>query len=159
LSALDVSIQAQILNLLADLQKQQQLTYLIFSHNLAAVEHMAERVAVMYEGQICEIASREQIFSQPQHPYTQALLAASPQIHQAPTQQHKLVGDVPNRIPNQLGCSLQDRCPNAFETCRHQTPQAQQVDTGHWVACHLAADSSTCAQPRTEKGQYHDDTH
>ena len=104
LSALDVFIQAQILNLLA----QQQLTYLIFSRNLAAVEHMADRVAVMYEGPICEIASREQIFSQPQHPYTQALLAASPQLYQAPNTRHKLVGDVPNRIPSQLGCNLQD---------------------------------------------------
>lgn len=138
LSALDVSIQAQILNLLAQLQQQQQLTYLIFSHNLAAVEHMADRVAVMYEGQICEIGSREQIFNQPQHPYTQALLAASPQIYEAPNKRHKLVGDVANRIPSQQGCSLQDRCPKALETCRHQTPQAREIQAKHWLACHLA---------------------
>ncbi|MFT5930207.1 MAG: peptide/nickel transport system ATP-binding protein [Oceanospirillaceae bacterium] len=161
LSALDVSIQAQILNLLSNLQQQQQLTYLIFSHNLAAVEHMADRVAVMYEGQICEIASREQIFNQPQHPYTQALLAASPQIYQAPNTHHKLVGDVPNRIPTQQGCSLQDRCPKAFETCRHQTPQATEIVDEHWVACHLATDpKSTDPASHTpldlEKGNHHD---
>jgi|TARA_B110001469_G_scaffold35341_1_gene35496 peptide/nickel transport system ATP-binding protein len=146
LSALDVSIQAQILNLLAELQQQQQLTYLIFSHNLAAVEHMADRVAVMYEGQICEIASREQIFNQPQHPYTQALLAASPQIYTVPNHRQKLVGDVPNRIPTQQGCSLQDRCPKAFETCRHQTPIAKEVKSKHWVACHLAPNLITHTQ-------------
>ena len=136
LSALDVSIQAQILNLLSQLQQQKQLTYLIFSHNLAAVEHMADRVAVMYEGKICEIASREQIFNDPQHPYTQALMAASPQIHTPPNNNHKLVGDVPNRIPSRLGCSLQDRCPRAFEACRHQSPQLQEVVADHQVACH-----------------------
>jgi len=159
LSALDVSIQAQILNLLAELQQQQQLTYLIFSHNLAAVEHMADRVAVMYEGQICEIATRKQIFSQPQHPYTQALLAASPQIYQAPNIQHKLVGDVPNRIPTQQGCSLQDRCPKAFETCRHQTPKATEIETQHWLACHLAPNSITHTQAVLEKGNHHDNSH
>lgn len=137
LSALDVSIQAQILNLLAQLQHQQQLTYLIFSHNLAVVEHMADRVAVMYEGQICEIASRQKIFNQPLHPYTQALLTASPQIYKNPSNYQKLVGDVPNRIPTQQGCSLQDRCPKAFETCRHQNPKAKEIEPNHWLACHL----------------------
>lgn len=159
LSALDVSIQAQILNLLAQLQQQQQLTYLIFSHNLSAVEHMADRVAVMYEGQICEIATRKQIFSQPQHPYTQALLAASPQIYQAPNTLHKLVGDVPNRIPTQQGCSLQDRCPKAFETCRHQTPKATEIEPQHWLACHLAPAPLTHTQTILEKGNSHDNSH
>jgi peptide/nickel transport system ATP-binding protein len=146
LSALDVSIQAQILNLLAQLQAQQQLTYLIFSHNLAAVEHMADRVAVMYAGRVCEIASREQLFSRPQHPYTQALLAASPQIYTAPTKHHRLVGDVPNRIPLshlQQGCSLQDRCPQAIETCRHQTPKLVPLTTQHAVACHHVQQTSS----------------
>ncbi|HCH31600.1 MAG TPA: ABC transporter ATP-binding protein [Oceanospirillaceae bacterium] len=155
LSALDVSIQAQILNLLAQLQSQQQLTYLIFSHNLAAVEHMADRVAVMYDGQVCEIASREQLFSQPQHPYTQALLAASPQIYTPPSKHHRLVGDVPNRIPLrhvQHGCSLQDRCPQAFETCRHQTPQLSPLTAQHAVACHLT-------QPSVNQGSNHDPEH
>jgi peptide/nickel transport system ATP-binding protein len=164
LSALDVSIQAQILNLLAQLQQRQQLTFLIFSHNLAAVEHMADRVAVMYEGQICEIASREKIFNHPQHPYTKALLAASPQIYQAPNTHHKLVGDVPNRIPTQQGCSLQDRCPKAFETCRHQTPKSIEMTTGHWVACHLVADPTSTdpipdTQVKLEKGNHHDPSH
>ena len=155
LSALDVSIQAQILNLLAQLQSQQQLTYLIFSHNLAAVEHMADRVAVMYDGQVCEIASREQLFSQPQHPYTQALLAASPQIYPPPSKHHRLVGDVPNRIPLrhvQHGCSLQDRCPQAFEICRHQTPQLSPLTAQHAVACHLT-------QPSVNQGSSHDPEH
>jgi peptide/nickel transport system ATP-binding protein len=159
LSALDVSIQAQILNLLAQLQSQQQLTYLIFSHNLAAVEHMADRVAVMYDGQVCEIASREQLFSQPKHPYTQALLAASPKIYTLPTKRHRLVGDVPNRIPlnhEQQGCSLQDRCPKAFETCRHQAPQLTQVaakqQPQHWVACHDL-------NPTPKQGNNHDPEH
>ncbi|MBT6077412.1 MAG: ABC transporter ATP-binding protein [Oceanospirillaceae bacterium] len=155
LSALDVSIQAQILNLLAQLQSQQQLTYLIFSHNLAAVEHMADRVAVMYDGQVCEIASREQLFSQPQHPYTKALLAASPQIYTPPNKHHRLVGDVPNRIPLrhvQHGCSLQDRCPQAFETCRHQTPQLTPLTTQHAVACHHT-------QPPVSQGNSHDPEH
>ena len=155
LSALDVSIQAQILNLLAQLQSQQQLTYLIFSHNLAAVEHMADRVAVMYDGQVCEIASREQLFSQPQHPYTKALLAASPQIYTPPSKHHRLVGDVPNRIPLrhvQHGCSLQDRCPKAFETCRHQTPQLTPLTAQHAVACHLS-------QPPVNQGSSHDPEH
>jgi len=133
LSALDVSIQAQILNLLA---QQKQLTYLIFSHNLAAVEHMADRVAVMYEGKICELGSRQQIFENPQHPYTQALIEASPQIYVAPSSTCKLVGDVPDRLPRHLGCNLQGRCPKAFETCRHQTPQLIELTDHHSVACH-----------------------
>ena len=156
LSALDVSIQAQILNLLSDLQAQQQLTYLIFSHNIAAVEHMADRVAVMYEGQICEIASRKDLFSQAQHPYTKALLSASPEIYTPPTKQHRLVGDVPNRIPlkDQLaGCSLQDRCPNAIETCRHQTPTLNPYTKDHWVACHLA---QTNTPQNLATGAHHD---
>lgn len=156
LSALDVSIQAQILNLLAELQHQQQLTYLIFSHNLAAVEHMADRVAVMYEGQICEIASREQIFNQPLHPYTQALLAASPQVYKAPSNHQKLVGDVPNRIPTQQGCSLQDRCPKAFETCRHRNPLAKEIEPNHWLACHLTPNLIDPTQLDSEQGNHHD---
>lgn len=133
LSALDVSIQAQILNFLA---QQKQLTYLVFSHNLAAVKHMADRVAVMYEGRICEIGSRQQIFDNPQHPYTQALIEASPKIYIPPSNACKLVGDVPDRLPRRLGCSLQGRCPKAFENCRHQTPQLIELTGQHSVACH-----------------------
>ena len=136
LSALDVSIQAQILNLLQDTASQQGLTFLFFTHNLAVVEHIADRVAVMYEGRLCELTSRRHLFKQPRHPYTQALLEAMPQLTTNPQDGAKLLGDVPSRLQRPLGCSLQDRCPYANERCRHQVPTLFSHADGGQTACH-----------------------
>lgn len=140
ISALDVSIQAQILNLLMELQDQLKLTYLFIAHDLAAVRHISQRIIVMYLGKIVEVASYEAIYSTPQHPYTQALLSAVPipdPVVERKRRRQVLVGDIPNPINPPSGCAFHPRCPFAMEHCKTVTPQLQQTEAGHWVSCHL----------------------
>ena len=136
-SALDVSIQSQILNLLKDLQQQLGLTYLFIAHNLAVVRYICDRIGVMYLGKIVELTSTDQLFQQPLHPYTQALLSAIPEPD--PTRRHKriiLTGDVPSPINPPSGCRFHTRCPIAMEICKQKEPEFREVSGGHQVACH-----------------------
>ena len=137
-SALDVSVQAQVLNLLMDLQEEFGLSYLFVSHDLAVVEHIGHRIAVMYLGRIVELAPRERIFAQPQHPYTEALMAAAP-IAAPKARGARLVieGDVPSPINPPPGCHFHTRCPHAEARCRVDAPPLQEIAPGHVVACHL----------------------
>ena len=138
-SALDVSIQAQILNLMQDLQEKYHLTYLFISHNLAVVEHLCDRVAVMYLGNLVEVAVTEDLFCHPVHPYTQALLDAIPVPDpEIPTMQNMLEGDVPSLMNPPTGCCFHTRCPHACEQCSKEKPALREMDNGHFVACHLA---------------------
>ena len=135
-SALDVSIQAQILNLLSDLQQQFNLTYLFIAHDLAVVKHITDRVAVMYLGEIVEEADTEEIFARPLHPYTQALLASIPVPEpKAQRERRKLNDDAPTPAAPPAGCRFHTRCPLAIEQCRSERPQLIEVAPGHRVAC------------------------
>jgi peptide/nickel transport system ATP-binding protein len=150
-SALDVSVKAQIVNLLQDLQEELGLALLFISHDLAIVEHMAHRVAVMYLGKIVELAPRSTLFAAPRHPYTKALLSAAPLVGPgtAPGQRIILSGDVPSPINPPKGCSFHTRCPFAFDRCRNEEPPLRLVDPGHLAACHLdgTLDAATDDQP------------
>lgn len=137
-SALDVSIQAQILNLLGDLKEEMSLTFAFISHDLRVVEHVSDRVAVMYLGRIVELASAADIYVSPRHPYTQALLASVPSLEPGDTPRPvRLLGDVPSPLAPPSGCAFHPRCPLAEERCREQTPELRRI-VGHEVACHLA---------------------
>jgi peptide/nickel transport system ATP-binding protein len=138
-SALDVSVKAQIINLLADLQAELGLTLLFISHDLAIVEHLTHRVAVMYLGKIVELADRQALFARSHHPYTRALLSAVPVPDPtAKRQRIILTGDVPSPINPPSGCRFHTRCPYAFDRCRTEEPQLRHVDgVGHMSACHL----------------------
>jgi oligopeptide/dipeptide ABC transporter ATP-binding protein len=138
-SALDVSIQAQIINLLMDLQDEYKLSYLFVAHDLAVVEHISHRVAVMYLGRIVEMTDKTTLFEMPLHPYTEALLAAVP-IPKARSKRRKrviLTGDVPSPINPPPGCHFHARCRYAMARCRHEAPALREVQSGHWAACHL----------------------
>jgi len=139
-SALDVSVKAQIVNLLQDLQREFGLALLFISHDLAIVEHMTHRVAVMYLGKIVEMATRQQIFASPKHPYTKALLSAvpvpDPTVRRTPL---ILKGDVPSPINPPSGCRFHTRCPYVFDRCRKEEPELRQRVEGQWAACHLDA--------------------
>ena len=136
-SALDVSIQAQILNLLQDLQKKYSLTYIFISHNLSVVKHLCDRIMVMYLGNVVELASSDQLFDNTQHPYSEALLAAIPvpdPDHPRPAE--GLEGDVPSPINPPSGCCFRTRCPHADERCAKEKPVLKDIGNGHMVACH-----------------------
>jgi oligopeptide/dipeptide ABC transporter ATP-binding protein len=137
-SALDVSIQAQVINLLIDLQREHQLSYLFISHNLGVVEHISHRIAVMYLGRIVEYADKVSLFTQPLHPYTEALLAAIP-IPDPRLRREKPVpqGDVPSPVRRPSGCHFHPRCRYAEARCRIESPTLREVRPGHCVACHL----------------------
>ena len=137
-SALDVSIQAQVINLLIELQEERGLAYLFVAHDLAVVEHISHRVAVMYLGRIVEFASRDEIFSNAQHPYTESLLSAVPVPD--PTAKKRtaiLQGDVPSPINRPSGCHFSTRCPYVTDQCRQEEPVLKEIERGHQVACHL----------------------
>nr|WP_321257627.1 oligopeptide/dipeptide ABC transporter ATP-binding protein [uncultured Pseudodesulfovibrio sp.] len=136
IAALDVSIQAQILNLLMDAQDQRGLTYLFISHDLSVVEHISSRVAVMYLGCVCELAPAKELFSNPRHPYTQALLSAIPKIGGTAGGHVKLSGDVPTPINLPTGCVFNGRCPHANERCMREIPKQEILANDVSVACH-----------------------
>lgn len=140
-SALDVSIQAQVINLLEDLQKQLDLTYLFISHNLSVVKHCCQRIGVMYLGKIVELAPAERIYRYARHPYTRALISAIPLIDdgsgEAGPERIVLTGDLPSPINPPVGCAFHTRCPNATERCRQERPILKELEPGHFVACHL----------------------
>jgi oligopeptide/dipeptide ABC transporter ATP-binding protein len=138
-SALDVSVQAQVVNLLQDLQEQFGLTYLFISHGLAVVKHISSRVGVMYLGKLVELAPSEAIYAAPRHPYTHALLAAIPipDPDAARTETKRLGGDVPNPIAPPAGCRFHTRCPHAMDRCRVEEPPFKEVAPGHFAACFL----------------------
>ena len=137
-SALDVSIQAQVINLLMDLQRELGLSYLFISHNLSVVEHISQRVAVMYLGRIVEYADKKTIFLNPGHPYTEALLSAVP-IPDPKLRREKIVleGDVPSPVNPPSGCHFHTRCPYVFDRCKVESPTLREISKGQLVACHL----------------------
>ncbi len=137
-SALDVSIQAQVINLFEDLQRRLGLTYLFIAHDLRVVKHISDRVAVMYLGQIVELAESDELYRNPLHPYTQALLSAIP-VTDPKTKRQRIIleGDPPSPIQVPAGCRFHPRCPKRFDPCNTETPVLREVSPGHWVSCHL----------------------
>jgi oligopeptide transport system ATP-binding protein len=137
-SALDVSVQAQIINLLQDLQKQHTLTYLFIAHDLSVVEHISDRIAVMYLGRIVEVAPSDALYAHPKHPYTRALISACP-IPDPHLARPRIIlpGDVPNPVDPPSGCHFHTRCPEAMDVCSKETPQLQDCGQGHMVRCFL----------------------
>lgn len=140
IAALDVSIQAQVVNLLEDLQKQHQLTYLFISHDLSMVRHIADRIAVMYLGKLVELAPRDKLYRSPRHPYTKALLSAVPEPDpekEAVRERIILKGDVPSPANPPSGCNFSSRCPIAEERCKRESPAWRELEDGRFVACHM----------------------
>lgn len=144
IAALDVSIQAQVVNLLEDLQEKFGLTYLFISHDLSMVRHIATRVAVMYLGKIVELADRETLFADPQHPYTKALLSAVPEPDPSLARKSEriiLQGDVPSPSNPPVGCNFCTRCPSVMDICKTHEPVTREIAHGHFAACHLHTDT------------------
>ncbi len=140
IAALDVSIQAQVVNLLQALQQQLGLTYLFIAHDLSVVRHLCDRIAVMYLGEIVELADRVSLYDSPLHPYTQSLLSAVPipdPVLEAKRERIILSGDVPSPLNPPSGCRFHTRCPHVMPQCRHEAPIFKEAASGHWTACHL----------------------
>ena len=138
-SALDVSVQAQIINLLCDLQRQRGVAYLFVAHDLAVVEHISRRVMVMYLGKVVELGTANAVVQSPKHPYTQALVSAVPQIDEtAERPRIVLAGEMPSPIHAPAGCPFHPRCPIAVDRCSVEVPALREITAGHWAACHLA---------------------
>jgi peptide/nickel transport system ATP-binding protein len=138
-AALDVSIQAQVLNLFMDLREQLALTYLFISHDLGVVRHLSDRVVVMYLGRVVEIAPKTELFAAPNHPYTQALLAEVPRLDRKRRRFAPIKGEIPSPLAPPPGCHFHPRCPHALPRCAQQAPPLAQIAPGHWSACHLNA--------------------
>ncbi|OZI27252.1 ABC transporter ATP-binding protein [Bordetella genomosp. 7] len=136
-AALDVSIQAQVINLFMDLREQHGFTYLFISHDLGVVRHISDRVAIMYLGRIVERAPAAQIFARANHPYTQALLAEVPDVSRRGRKFTPIKGEIPSPLNPPPGCTFHPRCPHAMPRCREQVPPLQEIAPGHWSACHL----------------------
>jgi peptide/nickel transport system ATP-binding protein len=138
-SALDVSIQAQIINLLMDLQEEYKLSYLLVAHDLAVVQHISHRVAVMYLGRIVEMTERKRLFEMPLHPYSEALLSAVPIPKASARKRERVIlkGDVPSPINPPTSCHFHTRCPYVHARCRAESPKLREVTPGHWASCHL----------------------
>jgi len=140
-SALDVSIQSQILNLMMDLQKDQGMSYIFISHDLSVVKHISDRVGVMYLGSLVEIADKEQIFNNPQHPYTIALMAAIPKPDpDEKLEMNMIKGEIPSNVNLPSGCKFHPRCPFAKDICKTKVPETREVSPGHEVNCHFAGE-------------------
>ncbi len=139
-SALDVSVRAQVINLLDDLQKRLDLTYLFISHDLSVVEHCCRRIGVMYLGKLVELAPAAELYRAPRHPYTQALISAIPTIGGDRRERIVLTGDLPSPTAPPAGCRFHTRCPYADERCRREDPALRQVGPDHWAACHRSED-------------------
>ena len=137
IAALDVSIQAQVLNLFMELKEDLSLTYLFISHDLGVVEHIADRVVIMYLGRFVEIAPTELLFAGPNHPYTKALLAEVPRLDQKKRQFHPIKGEIPSPLSPPTGCHFHPRCPLATDRCKVEVPILEEIDDGHYSACHL----------------------
>jgi peptide/nickel transport system ATP-binding protein len=136
-AALDVSIQAQVLNLFMELRERLGLTYLFISHNLAVVEHLSDRVAIMYLGRLVEIAPADELFAHPNHPYTQALLAEVPKLEATRRTYRPIAGELPSPLAPPSGCAFHPRCPHAFARCKAERPALRAIAAGHVSACHL----------------------
>lgn len=137
IAALDVSIQSQVINLFMDLREDLDLTYLFISHNLSVVEHISDRVVIMYLGRIVEIAETDDLFKDPNHPYTQALLNGIPRLDQRGIDYEPIDGEIPSPLDPPPGCHFHPRCPHAIERCKMERPELREIAANRWSACHL----------------------